>query len=224
MSEEAAPPPARRQDLRRAQGTASREKLLAAATELFAARGVAATGVDAVAQRAGVVKSALYWHFGSKQALVAAVVERVGESWLREIRASVEQEGDFDARLDRFVEGVRQLVEKRPELLRLFLAVAVEHAHLDPASRDAVWAVLTRSRDAIVEVLRNTLGCELPEAQAIANLALEITIGIAVEAMLAPPGIDLAPRFERLRRAMAREIRSQLRRLGSAPGQVPRPR
>lgn len=217
-----------RPDLRRAQGAASREKLLDAATRLFAARGVAATGVDAVAQQAGVAKSALYWHFGSKQGLVAAVVERVGESWLARIRASVEQEGSFEARLDRFVEGIRQLVEQRPELLRLFLAVAVEHAQLEPASRDAVWAVLTRSRDAIVEVLRETLGCELPEAQAIAHLALEISVGIAVEANLAPTGLDLTPRFEGLRRAMAREIRSQMRRLERTPepdpGRGPRTR
>jgi AcrR family transcriptional regulator len=204
-------------DLRRAQGAASRERLLEAATALFAERGVAATGVDAVARRAGVVKSALYWHFGSKQGLVAAVVGRVGETWLREIRASVEQEGGFDARLDRFVEGVRGLVEERPELLRLFLAVAVERSEVEPGSRDAVWSVLARSRDAIVEVLRDTLGFELPDAEAIAHLALEITIGIAVEATLAPPGTALAPRLARLRSAMAREIRSQMRRAGRPP-------
>lgn len=214
------PPPSRRPgpkppgDLRRAQGEASRERLLEAATELFAERGVAATGVDAVARRAAVVKSALYWHFGSKRGLIAAVVERVGRTWLREIRDSVEQEGGFDARLDRFVEGVRALVEERPEHLRLFLAVAVERSEVDPESRDAVWSVIARGRDAIVEVLRETLGFELPDAEAIAHLALEITVGIAVESMLAPPGWDLTPRFARLRVAMAREIRSQMRRIG----------
>lgn len=196
------------------QGAASRERLLAAAAELFAAQGVAGTGVDAVARRAGVVKSALYWHFGSKQGLLTAVIERVGDSWLREIRASVEQAGDFDARLDRFVEGVRGLVEERPELLRLFLAVGIERSEVDASSREAVWRVLAGGRDAIVEVLRDTLGFELPDAEAIAHLALEILVGIAVEAMLAPPGMDLSPRFLRLRSAMAREIRSQVRRAG----------
>ena len=48
-----------------------RERLLEAATQLFAERGYAATGVAAICEAAGVAKPALYWHFGSKEELLA---------------------------------------------------------------------------------------------------------------------------------------------------------
>jgi len=205
---------ARPGDLRRAQGAASRERLLEAAVALFAERGVAATGVDAVARKAGIVKSALYWHFGSKQGLVAAVIERVGETWLREIRASVDQGGDLDGRLERFVAGMRGLVEERPELLRLLLAVGLERSDMDASSREAASRVVAAGRAEIVEGLHDALGYELPDPEAVAHLALEITIGIAIEARLWPSQTDLAEGFARLQRAMAREIISQMRRAG----------
>jgi AcrR family transcriptional regulator len=53
------------------------ERLRAAAMELFAERGYAASGVSAICERAGVAKTALYWHFGSKEGLLAVVLEEV---------------------------------------------------------------------------------------------------------------------------------------------------
>jgi AcrR family transcriptional regulator len=47
--------------------------LLAAARELFAEDGYAATSLDAVVAKAGVTKGALYHHFGGKRELFAAV-------------------------------------------------------------------------------------------------------------------------------------------------------
>jgi AcrR family transcriptional regulator len=53
----------------------ARDRLLTAAAELIYAGGVEATGVDAIAARAGVTKRTLYQHFGSKANLVAAALE-----------------------------------------------------------------------------------------------------------------------------------------------------
>jgi len=52
------------------RGTAH-EALLGATGELTYSQGITATGVDAIASRAGVTKRTLYQHFGSKDALVA---------------------------------------------------------------------------------------------------------------------------------------------------------
>jgi AcrR family transcriptional regulator len=49
-----------------------RERLLAAADELFYAEGVQTVGVERVVQRAGASKKSLYAVFGSKEALIAA--------------------------------------------------------------------------------------------------------------------------------------------------------
>src|SRR5580658_9563065 len=53
----------------------TRGALLAAARELFAEKGFAATTRDEIAERAGVTRGALYHHFASKTEVAAAVVD-----------------------------------------------------------------------------------------------------------------------------------------------------
>lgn len=53
----------------------ARERLLAAAAELTYPGGIEATGVDAIAQAAGVTKRTLYQHFRSKDELIAASLQ-----------------------------------------------------------------------------------------------------------------------------------------------------
>jgi len=61
----------------------ARERLLNAAYELFAHNGVQATGVDAIIERSGVARQTMYRHFGSKQELVLAFLERRERRWTR---------------------------------------------------------------------------------------------------------------------------------------------
>jgi len=61
----------------------ARERLLSAAYELFAHNGVQATGVDAIIERSGVARQTMYRHFGSKQELVLAFLERRERRWTR---------------------------------------------------------------------------------------------------------------------------------------------
>lgn len=58
-----------------------RDRILAAAAYLFCHEGFAATGVDAVARRAGAAKTTLYKHFASKEQLIEAVLEAEGAAW-----------------------------------------------------------------------------------------------------------------------------------------------
>lgn len=53
----------------------ARDRLLAAADELFYAEGVHVVGVDRIVERAGVTKASLYNTFGSKDKLVRAYLE-----------------------------------------------------------------------------------------------------------------------------------------------------
>lgn len=55
---------------------ATRESLLAAALQVFRERGVAHTRLSDVAERAGVTRGAIYWHFRDKAELFQAVCER----------------------------------------------------------------------------------------------------------------------------------------------------
>jgi AcrR family transcriptional regulator len=54
----------------------ARDRLLAAADELFYAEGVHVVGIDRIVERAGVAKASLYDSFGSKDELVRAYLEK----------------------------------------------------------------------------------------------------------------------------------------------------
>jgi AcrR family transcriptional regulator len=53
----------------------TRERILSAAAKLFYAEGIRSVSVDAVAAKAGVTKRTLYYHFKSKDDLMAAYLE-----------------------------------------------------------------------------------------------------------------------------------------------------
>jgi AcrR family transcriptional regulator len=63
-------------EARVSRDVSARDRLLAAADELFYAEGVHVVGVDRIVERAGVAKASLYSAFGSKDELVRAYLER----------------------------------------------------------------------------------------------------------------------------------------------------
>lgn len=67
----------------------ARERLLAAAGELFYAHGINATGVDAIIARAGVALATLYKNFGGKDQLVAAYLEDRDRRWRNDWEAAI---------------------------------------------------------------------------------------------------------------------------------------
>jgi|SRR5215218_1504880 len=61
----------------------ARDRLIAAADELFSRDGITATPVDEAVRRAGVATATLYHHFDGKDALVAAYLRDRHERWMR---------------------------------------------------------------------------------------------------------------------------------------------
>ncbi|MBC9875742.1 TetR/AcrR family transcriptional regulator [Bradyrhizobium sp. INPA01-394B] len=55
-------------------GDTTREQIVVAATRLFYGEGIRAVSMDAVAEKAGVTKKTLYYHFTSKDELIAATI------------------------------------------------------------------------------------------------------------------------------------------------------
>lgn len=60
----------------------ARARLLKAAAELFYAQGIAATGIDAITENAGVARKSLYNNFASKDELVLAYLRDRHQEWL----------------------------------------------------------------------------------------------------------------------------------------------
>jgi AcrR family transcriptional regulator len=67
-----------------------RERLLAAADELFYREGVRSVGIDRVIERAGVAKATLYNAFGSKEELVKAYLDSRHEARRRRLAQAME--------------------------------------------------------------------------------------------------------------------------------------
>jgi AcrR family transcriptional regulator len=79
----------------RARGSDARERLLAAAYELFSSQGVRAVGVEAIIDRSRVARQTMYRHFGSKQDLVLAFLARREQVWTRDwLQAEAERRAE----------------------------------------------------------------------------------------------------------------------------------
>jgi AcrR family transcriptional regulator len=66
-----------------------RDAVLNTAEELFYNEGFHATGIDRLASEAGVVRMTLYNHFGSKDALIEAVLERRYTRYMDDLRDAI---------------------------------------------------------------------------------------------------------------------------------------
>jgi AcrR family transcriptional regulator len=90
-----------------ARKPSARDRLLAAADELFYAEGVHTVGIDRIIERAGVAKASLYSTFGSKEELVRAYLE-----------------GRHQIRRDRLLTGLERFGTPRERLLGVFDVLA----------------------------------------------------------------------------------------------------
>ena len=72
----------------------ARDRLLAAANELFYEEGVHTVGIDRVIERAGVAKASLYSTFGSKDELVRAYLQRAPSGASERISARIARHDD----------------------------------------------------------------------------------------------------------------------------------
>jgi AcrR family transcriptional regulator len=98
--------------------TATKERILAAATTEFAAHGVAGARVDRIAAAAKANKRAIYDYFGDKNKLFAVVVERT----LADLAEAVPPSDDLPGYAERLFDYHRA----HPEALRLVMWEALE--------------------------------------------------------------------------------------------------
>jgi AcrR family transcriptional regulator len=95
-----------------ARGSA-RERILAAASDLFPQSSIQGTGVDALIAAAGVAKATFYRHFPTKDDLIVAWLRDSRARWLERVRAQVEAgDPDPDQRILRFFEAVGDWLEE----------------------------------------------------------------------------------------------------------------
>jgi AcrR family transcriptional regulator len=109
----------------------ARERLLAAASELFYGEGVHSIGIDRVIERAGVAKASLYNTFGSKDELVRAYLERRAATRKERITAVIAREPDPRRAILAVFDLLDEIVRERS-----FRGCAFVNACADGASED----------------------------------------------------------------------------------------
>ena len=144
----------------------ARERILAAAEELFAETGFDATPTSRIAERAGVPKGLVHYYFKRKPDLLAALVDRLPDDRIDPDRVVVP--GDVAASLHRLVEAFDRALDSSALLSHLLWREADTH----PAVLDALQARFARmvQQIRVVVAAARPRGCPDADVECAAQL------------------------------------------------------
>ena len=181
------------------QGEQSREVILDATERLMSTRGYAATSISDIRKECGLPPSSIYWHFGSKEGVLAAVMERGADRFFTAIPAADDARGQLVV--------LSTLQSQHPEFLRLFYMLSLERGN-DPA----VAAVIRRVRDTAIRRFRDAITRLLPadvrpaKAERVVTeltaMAVALSDGVFFAEHLEPEGTDVERIYQRLFQAV----------------------
>ena len=177
----------------------SKEKLIRAAIELICDHGAAGSSVDRICERAGVVKSALYWHFGSKEGLLLAVIDEVARICITDVFDAIYETQDPMERLDRMINTLRHIVEHDPALLQVVPVMVAERGNLSENIVESVRILNKESRALIAHGFEETLGRSIEDADLLAHTVISLTYGALREVQIDPKGADVGRFFADMR-------------------------
>ena len=133
-----------------------RERILAAARDLFYRHGIRAVGVDAIAEAAGTNKMTLYRHFASKDLLVAEYLRLLAaESDARWDQMAKYHPGDPQNQLEAWLRHVEDVVTHGGERGCALANAAVELPDKEHPARRVIEEHKTRQRERLVALCRD---------------------------------------------------------------------
>ncbi|MEU6683432.1 TetR/AcrR family transcriptional regulator [Streptomyces sp. NPDC046832] len=173
------------------RGARSRDAILDTAGELMSLHGYAATSISMISTACGLPVSSIYWHFGSKDGIYVAVLERARTALLAALPPAEVPGADVGQRLDTFLSDLAGALRHHPRGVKLLLG-------LGTVQKDASAAALTevrRYRDALVAWARDSVSSvfalhDRPEvADELARFTLRMTTGTAVARWFEPDAV-----------------------------------
>jgi len=122
---------------KRADGEASRERILDAAARIAGERGYQGTSISAVSERSGLPASSIYWHFSNKDELIAAVIDRSYRQWIDALNRPVltPEDADSTALFHAGMQRVGSALEQFGDFLRLGLMLILDRNPDEPTAR-----------------------------------------------------------------------------------------
>jgi AcrR family transcriptional regulator len=162
-----------------------RARILDTACTLFYQHGVRAVGVDLVVEKAGVAKTSLYRHFGTKDDLVAAFLKREDEDfWKTWDRAARNHIDDAAAELDAHLAWIGKRVGRSNYRGCPQINVAAEFPEIDHPARKVATAHKLEMRRRLKGIAER-LGVARPEELA-SQLSLLINGAFVSSQILEP--------------------------------------
>ena len=153
-----------------------REQLLEAASEMFVDRGYHATGMDEIAERAGVSKPVLYQHFSSKLDLYLAVLQQHVDILVSSVRQALRTTTDNRQRLRSAVQSFFDFIEHDSQGYRLIF----ENDYVTEPQVAAQVKVATEAcTDAVFDLISNDSGLDPHRARMIAVGLVAISVDCA---------------------------------------------
>lgn len=140
-----------------------RERILAAASDLFYRNGIRAVGVEAIADAAGTNKMTLYRHFASKDELVAEYLRRLaaeGDAVWDELAR--EHPGDAGAQLEAWIETMAAHIAATDERGCALANAAIELPEKGHPARPVIEGFKKQQRERLAELCR-AAGLSQPE-------------------------------------------------------------
>jgi AcrR family transcriptional regulator len=179
-----------------AERPSARERLLAAADELFYRDGVHSTGIDAVIEKAGVAKGSLYYIFGGKDELVAAYLRRRHEAFRQRV---AEAQAGIDDPADKILALFDALADyvSLPEFRGCPFDSAAAEA---PAGQCHVLAIKEYRNWLHRSLLLLAADTGVPDSQALAEALIVLYNGALATANTGPPSRAAAMTAKRLAR------------------------
>jgi TetR/AcrR family transcriptional regulator len=104
--------------------TPTADRILDAALASFGSRGYEATSLDALAATLGLSKQTLLYHFGTKEGLLDAVVDRSAAELSEALEHALVRAGPGFEHVEALVRAVFRLAGRRPELLGLLREIS----------------------------------------------------------------------------------------------------
>ncbi len=162
-------------------GLATRERILSAIRELLSERGLEATTVTAVCERADIGAGSFYNLFESKEEAVLAVIREAIDA------VDPHPDGEADDTLADLIAAYVKFITGNPQLARVYIIIAVGVGLTDPE----VAARVMRSHEVRVDRFRRALRRRRPElsseeATVEVEGLLAALVGLSVHRMLDP--------------------------------------
>lgn len=109
------------------KGSATREKLLTVAKQVFEQGNFHQASVAEICRRAGVANGTFYQYFNDKEAVVLELAARLSEALQTELAATLKTDGDLDTRLHRAFKVFITFIRENRALYQIFREIEFVH-------------------------------------------------------------------------------------------------